>query len=148
MSLQGDHNKPAHRPSKAALKGRGQFKSRVTLGRDVLPNVDGRSTIARRYRDIASAIVNDQGGVEQCSETRQQLIRRFSAAACIAEKMEAALVRGEQIDVAEHGLLCSTLVRIAQRIGINRVPKTIVPSLHDYLETAASEPVEGGDAGP
>ena len=126
MSLQGDHNKPAHKPSKAAaLKGRGQFKSRVSLGKDILPDVDGRSTIARRYRDIASAIVNDQGGVEQCSETRQQLIRRFSAAACIAEQMESALANGGSISVTEHCQLSSTMVRIAHRIGIDRIPKSI-----------------------
>jgi hypothetical protein len=125
-----------------------EHRSRVSNNADLLPDIDGRSALARRYRDIANAIIIDMGGLDACSESRLQLIRRFSAAACIAEKMEAALVRGEQIDVAEHGLLCSTLVRIAQRIGINRVPKTIVPSLHDYLETAASEPVEGGDAGP
>jgi hypothetical protein len=75
-----------------------------------------------------------------------QLVRRFAAAAVLAEQMESRLANGEQIDIAEHAVLCSTLVRIAQRIGINRVPKTIVPSLDDYLEAAASDPAEGGDA--
>jgi hypothetical protein len=31
-------------------------------------------------------------------------------------------------------LLCSTLVRIAQRIGIDRRSKNITPSVRDYLE--------------
>ena len=30
-------------------------RSRVNNGRDVLPNVDGRSLVARRYRDVAAA---------------------------------------------------------------------------------------------
>jgi hypothetical protein len=34
----------------------------------MLPDVDGRSTIARRYRDISGAIVSDQRGIDQCSE--------------------------------------------------------------------------------
>jgi hypothetical protein len=48
------------------------------------------------------------------------------------------LVNGKQIDVAEHSLLSSTLVRLAQRIGINRLPKNVTPYLHDYLEQHAA----------
>jgi hypothetical protein len=108
-------------------------RSAVSNGRDVLPNVDGRSLVARRYRDIASAIFVDQGGEEQCSESRKQLVRRFAAAAVIAEQMEAELARGGQIDIAEHAMLSSTLVRLAQRIGINRVARDITPTLGGIL---------------
>ena len=65
------------------------------------------------------------------SEARAQLIRRFAAAAVLAEQMEARLANGEQIEIAEHAILSSTLVRLAQRIGINRVPKDISPTLQD-----------------
>jgi hypothetical protein len=30
------------------------------------------------------------------------------------------------------------LVRIAQRTGLHRVPKDVVPSLHEYLDAKAS----------
>ena len=63
-------------------------------------------------------------------------LRRFAAAACLAEQMEARLANGEQIDITEHALLVSTLVRVTQRIGINRIPKNITPKLHEYLEEA------------
>ena len=108
-------------------------KSRVTNGRDILPGVDGRSLVARRYRDIASAILVDQGGQDQCSESRQQLIRRFAAAAVLAEELEARLARGEKIDITEHALLCSTLVRVSRQIGIDRIAKNITPTLSEYL---------------
>ena len=108
-------------------------RSRVSNGHDVLPDVDGRSVIARRYRDIARAILVDQGGVEQCSESRQQLVRRFAAAAVLAEQMESKLARGDEIDVQQHALLCSSLVRLAQRIGIERVARDVTPSLGDLL---------------
>jgi hypothetical protein len=52
----------------------------VTNGREILPDVDGRSLIARRYRDIAAAITSDAGGLDLCSESKLQLIRRFAAA--------------------------------------------------------------------
>lgn len=110
-----------------------EAKSRVSNGSDVLPNVDGRTVLARRYRDIAGALVADAGGQDKCSETKIQLIRRFSAAAVLAESMEARLANGEQINIGEHALLSSTLVRIAQRIGINRLPKNLTPDLGDYI---------------
>jgi hypothetical protein len=108
-------------------------RSRITNGRDLLPDIDGRGAIARRFRDIVSAILVDQGGVDQCSESRKQLVRRFAAAAVIAEQMEAKLARGEQINIAEHATLSSTLIRLAQRIGIDRRTKNITLTLADYL---------------
>jgi hypothetical protein len=106
----------------------------VTNGAEVLPGVDGRSLIARRYHDIASAIIADQGGADHLSEARLQLVRRFAAAAVIAEQMEAKLASGAEINIVEHAQLSSTLVRIASHIGINRIPKSITPSLADYLD--------------
>jgi hypothetical protein len=111
-----------------------QARTRVTNGEDILPGVDGRSIIARRYRDIAAAIAADQGGADRLSEARLQLIRRFAAAACLAEQMEARLANGEQINITEHALLVSTLVRVTQRIGINRIPRNITPTLAEYFE--------------
>ena len=69
--------------------------------------------VARRYRDISNQIVADLGGIEQCSESKQQLIRRFAAAACIAENMEADLANGKEIDIVAHAQLSSTQVRLA-----------------------------------
>ena len=131
--------RPADNPVLALRKP--TARSRVTNGRDLLPNVDGRSAIARRFRDIVAQLAADQGGVDRLSEARLQLVRRFAAAAVLAEAMEAKLARGEAIDLQDHALLSSTLVRLAQRIGIDRRAKTVVPDLHDYIEGKA-EPVK------
>jgi hypothetical protein len=125
MSLEATPNKTSTSQRPVVLKARGQQRSRISNHRDLLPDVDGRSTVARRYRDIASQIATDQGGLEHLSESRLQLIRRFSACACLAEQLEAALARGQEIDISEHALLCSTMTRIASRIGIDRIPKPI-----------------------
>jgi hypothetical protein len=109
-------------------------RARVSNGRDVLPNVDGRSLIARRYRDVSNAIIVDQGGIDQCSESRLQLIRRFAAAAVLAEQLESKLANGEQIDIAQHAALSSTLVRLAAKIGIDRIPRDV--TLLDPLDYA------------
>ena len=47
--------------------------------------------------------------------------------------MESRLANGEQIDIQEHALLCSTLTRLAQRIGIERRAKEVTPSVSEYL---------------
>ena len=62
-----------------------------------------------------------------------QLISRFASGAVLAEALEARLANGEEVDISEHAQLSSTLVRLAQRIGINRVAKNITPSLSDIL---------------
>lgn len=122
-------------------KALGQFgevtpnnRSRLTNGRRILPGVDMRSELGRRYRDIAGAIVSDQGGAEHCSEARLQLIRRFAAAAVLAEQREADLANGAKIDINEHALLVSSLCRVARQIGVDRIARTITPTLRDYLE--------------
>lgn len=133
MALQRRPKKyvPSARPADPKMHGR----SRISNGTDLLPNIDGRSVIARRYRDISMAIAADQGGVDACSESRLQLIRRFAASACLAEQLEAALARGEDISVERHALLVSSMVRVARQIGVDRIAKdsTAVPSLDQYL---------------
>jgi hypothetical protein len=105
----------------------------------VLPGIDQRSAIARRYRDVICAIIADLGGESRLSEARLQLIRRFSALVVQAETMEAGLVDGKPFDSSAHAHISSTLVRLAARVGLNRVLKNVTPSLHDYLESKVAE---------
>ena len=98
------------------------------------PSPTARSiAIARRFKDITSGILADQGGADQCSESRLQLVRRFAAAAVLAEQLESRLANGEQIDIQDHALLCSTLARLASRIGIERRARDVT-TLADYLQ--------------
>jgi hypothetical protein len=62
------HRAAVHDPKSKA-------RSRVTNHHDLLPDIDGRSIIARRYRDIVSAVVADQGGLDRMAEARVQLVR-------------------------------------------------------------------------
>ena len=118
--------------SRRLVPRKASARSRVSNGA-ILPEVDGRSAVARRYRDIATQIIADMGGALQCAEARLQLIRRFAAAAVLAEQMEARLANGHSISITDHALLSSTLVRLAQRIGIDRRSRSITP-LSEYLE--------------
>jgi hypothetical protein len=130
---------PGERPAAAVHKV--PARSRVTNGRDILHGVDGRTATARRYRDLVANLISDAGGEDKISETRRQLIRRFSAQAVMAEQMEARLVMGEEIDLAQHCVVSSTLVRLASRLGINRSAR-LVPHLKDYLEAKVEPPAK------
>src|ERR1700732_4557076 len=72
---------------------RGSFFERSRNRGLVLPvkiarrmTIDGRSVTARRYRDILPALSSDMGGVENMTEARTQLCRRFAAVAVQAEQ--------------------------------------------------------------
>lgn len=132
-------NKPAD--TRALPSRKSTARDRVTNGSSVLPSCDGRSIVARRYRAIASAILSDAGGRDHCSETRLQLVRRFAAASVLAEQLEARLARGEEINIAEHASLASTLVRLSARIGIDRIPRE-VESLESYIASKYSDTSE------
>jgi hypothetical protein len=101
-------------------------------------DIDGRTKIAKRYKEICRLMARDAGGADRLSEAKAQLIRRFAAVAVLAEQLEAKLASGDEIDVQEHSLLCSSAVRLAAKIGIGRTAKNIVPSLSDYLEHDAN----------
>ena len=106
-------------------------RSRISNGQEILPGVDQRLAIARRYRDLVAQIAIDQGGADGCSEVRMQLIRRFASGAVLAEALEARLVKGEQVDIAN--MLCSARPWFGL---VNRVAKELTPSLGDYLRSS------------
>ena len=130
-------------PSSAPAKKRGRKtkpvkgdmrygRTHVTNGRDLLHGVEDKTAyVYRRFRDIANQILTDQGGT--CSESKLQLIRRFAAAAVLAEQLETDLANGKEIDVQQHSTLSSTLVRLSNKIGIGRIAKNVTPDLTDYI---------------
>jgi hypothetical protein len=110
-------------------------RSRLANDASLLLDVDMRSALGKRFKDIVRAVLMDQGGPERCAEARTQLVRRFAAQCVMAERLEMKMANGEAIDVLEHCQLTSTLTRVASRIGINRAMKTL-PSLSEYIAKA------------
>ena len=134
-------DKPVESPGLALRKP--EARSRVTNGKDVLPGVDGRSMIARRYHDVCAAVAADQGGAERISEARMQLIRRFAAAACLAEDWRPAWPPVKSSTFANMPCCVARLVRLGHRIGIDRIPQDIgTISLADYVNSPPDEPQE------
>jgi hypothetical protein len=64
------------------------------------------------------------------------LVEAFAGAAVHVHDLNARLLLGEQVDIVAHASAISTMVRVASRIGINRVPRDISPSLTDIMREA------------
>lgn len=109
---------------------------------EFLPNVDGRTQLARRWQQFASDIVADQGGADNVSTTRLFLCKRLAAVSAMIEDVEAAHLRGEPINHELHLSMIQTSVRLANTIGLNRKTKA-VPTLEEYLGNPRNGNVNG-----
>ena len=112
-------------------------RSRVTNHKDLLPNLDGRSSAARRFRDLVSGFIVDMGGADQCSDIKLGLLRRLAAVTVQSELIEARMINGEAVEVGVLCQLASTSVRLATRLNpsLERVAKNCGPTLADYLSS-------------
>jgi hypothetical protein len=112
--------------------GNGQGKVRL-LTRD---NLDGRTRASRQFDAIAEGIAQDLGGEDRLSTVQRHLVEAFAGAAIHVRDLNARLLLGQEIDIIAHSQAISTMVRIASRIGTQRVAREVmpVPSVAEYLE--------------
>ena len=116
-------------------------RSRITNGKELLPDVDGRSVWARLFRDERGALIAHAGGEDRASEPQRMLCRR--AAALEAElvhfeaKFAATRAAGDiptAKDLDLYSRLASAQRRVLEAIGIDRKAFDAVPSLDGYLQ--------------
>lgn len=111
--------------------------SRTTNVQKAIDGADGRSSYMRRWRDIQAAHTSDLGGIDQCSQAVQTIVRRI---ATLSVQLEAYDAKFADAGIAEPGELdlysriSNTLRRHLETIGLKRVAKDITPHLADYLE--------------
>ncbi|WP_295047476.1 hypothetical protein [uncultured Paracoccus sp.] len=119
---------------KAPLKA--QFKTKRGNGAFMLEGVDGRSMMARRFREIATAIEADLGG--DLTEAQRAIAARAVTLAIWAEDAEAALARGEDFDVATYATAANAMRRLLADLGLDRRAKDVTPALSDYIAGKAN----------
>jgi len=116
-----------------------QFRSKVGNGTSLLSDVDGRTTVMRRYKEVLSQIVADLGG--DISEAENIIVRRACTIAVWCEQIEAAMVNGKDINISEFTTATNALRRLLQDIGLERRARNITPTLSRYF----LEPASGTD---
>src|SRR5215472_10521199 len=91
--------------------------------------LDGRSNAAKQFDAIADGIAADLGGEDQLTTVQRHLVEAFAGAAIHVNDINARLLLGEEIDIVAHSTAISTMVRVASRIGLSRVPRHVTPNL-------------------
>jgi hypothetical protein len=125
-----DQTKTGHRPD--------YLRTRVTNGKKVLADTDGRSLWIRRLKDVMLAHIADLGGEEAISEAQKSVIRRIATQTVAIEKLEAQFAQeGEASDrsLDLHQRLSNTLRRNLEALGYNLLQKKAKPpvTIQAYL---------------
>lgn len=118
------------------------IRSAVTNDPLLLRGVDGRSMVARRYRDVAIALADDLGGQDKLSEPSKILVRQAAALTVQVEGLQSKIVSGEDVDLEQLTRLSNVLGRTLQRLGV-RKPVQKRRSIQDYLADRAARGPDG-----
>src|ERR1035437_1964592 len=116
-------------------------RSRVSNGSAVLDGVDGRSAVARAYRDGLNELISDLGG--DPSGAQSAIARRASALCVVCEQAEAEMVAGGVLDLAEFTTGANSMRRLLSDLGLERRARDITPSLSQYLTSGLAQAVAG-----
>lgn len=109
------------------------LRSRVTNGKDLLANVDGRTAAVRRYRDLCISLADDLGGATELTEAQSALVRQAAAMIVQSERLQSAVLRGELVDCEQLTRLANAATRILSRLGIKRREPVKFSPLADHF---------------
>jgi hypothetical protein len=123
---------PADGPAVPTGNGRGKVR---LLTRQ---NLDGRTKARKQFDAIADGVADDLKGSGKLSTIQLHLIEAFAGCAIIINAINAQLLSGEDIDIADHSQAASTLVRLASRLGLKHAPRD-ASTLDQYLATLPAE---------
>ena len=137
-------NKGSKRPRTGLYKP--MARSRVTNGRDLLPDIDHRTLWVRRFRDVLALQLSDLGGEDSISEAEKAIIRR---AACLIVELEQLERRfalngcASSAQLLAYGRASNTLRRLLEAVGLQRRLRDVTPTLDEYLRHKANAGGEG-----
>jgi hypothetical protein len=117
-----------------------RLRSRVTNGSKLVVGLDGRSAEARRYRDLVIGYADDLGGADRITEAQRALIGQVATLQIQSERVQAAVLRGEQVNLEQLTRLANASTRILSRLGLKRERSDATPDLAAYLAANHAEP--------
>jgi hypothetical protein len=128
-----------HKPSngmRATRVYKPMARSRITNGRGLLPNVDGRTFWCRRFRDLTALHTQDLGGDTNLSEAEKAILRRACCLVVELERMEMLFAQAGQASTEAleiYQRTANTLRRLLESLGLQRRTRDITPTLSEYL---------------
>jgi hypothetical protein len=108
-----------------------QFTTRKGNAGFALAGVDGRSLMARRFREIYTGIESDLGG--DLTEAQRHLIARAATMGLWLESREAELAEGAEFDSAAYCTVANAQRRLLADLGLGRVMRDAAPTVVQYL---------------
>lgn len=125
------------RPSHKHATPKPEARTRVGNGNAVLNNVDARSIVFRRYREILASLVSDMGG--DPSEAQEQIARRAASLAIWCEQADTDAANGTPIDIGAYTTASNTLRRLLESLGLERKARNVTPTIAEYAARKAAE---------
>jgi hypothetical protein len=120
-------------------------RAKVSNGTRLLANIDGRSVEGRRYRDLTIAFADGAGGIDSLSEVERAVVRQAAASVVASEKINAAIIRGENIDIEQATRLSNATSRLLKQLGaMTRKPLATVKDNIARRYPAARLPEDAG----
>ena len=135
-------NKRTKRSKRGKNESGLDLKSRSALtnaNRLILGDVDGRTAICRRYRDVRDQILIDLGGTDSVPAIKYMVVEQVASLAVMAEEQIGyKLAEDKKYDHKIHMNLIKQIGPLARILGLRRVPRNISPDseivdLEDYI---------------
>ncbi|MGQ7242942.1 hypothetical protein ACUN9V_05695 [Salinicola sp. V024] len=104
----------------------------VSYSSDWLEKLDGRTILARAVHQRYAALTDDLGGVDALSYQRRSLAKRAIYIEAVIERHEAALSRGEDVDMGRLTQATNSLIGLLKALGLERKARDV--SLTDYIK--------------
>jgi hypothetical protein len=114
-----------------------QFSTRKGGAGYALSGVDGRSLVARRFREIYTGIESDLGG--DLTEAQRHLIARAAVMGLWCEQREAELAEGADFDAGAYATIANAQRRLLSDLGLHRQARNITPTLEQFLAARAAQ---------
>jgi hypothetical protein len=141
MTLNNSNHVANSSPHRAVVERRpSRQRSRVTNGSALLLGTDGRSAWVRRCKDIISAHLNDRPN--NTSEATRSIIRRASVITVELERLEVKFAQAGEASAHDLDLYiraAGNLRRLLEAVGLEREPRDVTPSLHEYLASLPAQ---------
>lgn len=113
---------PQHTPEANKKKAR----SKVGNGSALFPkDVDGRSSMARRMRDLIEDYSEQVGG--DPSPAMMAVIRNAATLSALLEEAQADIILGKEVDDELFLKRCAMLSRLLGQLGLRRLARDVTP---------------------
>jgi hypothetical protein len=125
--------------------GRKKYRKRTQPQLLSRQDLDRRRNAVQAFDRLVRDITGDLAGDTEISAIERHLIEAFAGASITLDNLNAKVLLGQEINLAEYAQTVSAMVRVASRLGLQRRCKDISPqeALDQYLaqKHAASDEV-------